>query len=106
MMDGMTVDDQPIAPAKKMPGDSVSFSTFIGVLAAAVFVSFLAVSQGSWMLNMLLVVAYALGSLGFASWLIKWVLAKDAGSTAMKQVSEPIREGSEGFLKTQYTMIF
>lgn len=106
MMDGRAVDDKPLLAGKKMAGDTVPFSTFASVLATAVVVSFLIISQGSWMLNMLLVVSYSGGSLVFASWLINWVLAKDAGTPAMKQVSEPIREGSEGFLKTQYTMIF
>lgn len=106
MMDGHSVDDHPILPSKKMAGDTVPFSTFAGVLATAMVVSFVIISQGSWMLNMFLVVSYSGGSLVFASWLIKWVLAKDDGTPAMKQVSEPIREGAEGFLKTQYTMIF
>jgi inorganic pyrophosphatase len=106
MMDGVPLDDAPIAHNKKQVGDVVPFSTFAGVLVAALFLSFVVIAQGSWVLNMMMVVGYACGGLAFASWLIKWVLNKDAGSAAMRAVSEPIREGSEGFLKTQYTMIF
>lgn len=106
MMDGIPLDDAPVAFSKKQAGDVIPFSTFAGVLITALVFSFLIVSQGSWVLNMLLVVGYAAGSLVFAFWLIKWVLAKDSGTSAMRAVSEPIREGSEGFLKTQYTMIF
>eukprot|EP00658_Telonema_sp_P-2_P082126 TRINITY_DN8604_c0_g1_i4.p1 TRINITY_DN8604_c0_g1~~TRINITY_DN8604_c0_g1_i4.p1 ORF type:complete len:853 (+),score=204.15 TRINITY_DN8604_c0_g1_i4:228-2786(+) len=106
MMDGQPIDDTPLAATKKQLGDTIPFSWFAGVLGGALVFSFLIVSQGSWLLNMFLVLSYAAAGLVFASWLFKWVLAKDSGTPAMRKVSEPIREGSEGFLKTQYTMIF
>lgn len=35
----------------------------------------------------------------------RWVLAKDDGTPEMRKVSDPIREGAEGFLRVQYTAI-
>lgn len=39
-------------------------------------------------------------------WLLCWILDKDQGSRAMQDVSDPIKEGSEGFFITQYGTIF
>lgn len=38
-------------------------------------------------------------------WLSQTVLKCDTGTPEMRQVSDPIREGAEGFLKVQYTAI-
>eukprot|EP00510_Aplanochytrium_minuta_P001902 CAMPEP_0184014398 /NCGR_PEP_ID=MMETSP0954-20121128/5628_1 /TAXON_ID=627963 /ORGANISM="Aplanochytrium sp, Strain PBS07" /LENGTH=728 /DNA_ID=CAMNT_0026294857 /DNA_START=561 /DNA_END=2747 /DNA_ORIENTATION=- len=38
-------------------------------------------------------------------YLSTWVLSKDDGTDAMRKVSDPIREGAEGFLRVQYTAI-
>ncbi|CAE7495582.1 AVPL2, partial [Symbiodinium microadriaticum] len=42
----------------------------------------------------------------FAQWLAGYVFSKDDGTEAMRNVSDPIREGAEGFLKVQYGAIF
>ncbi|KAH9255357.1 V-type H(+)-translocating pyrophosphatase [Batrachochytrium salamandrivorans] len=42
----------------------------------------------------------------FAAYLAAWVLQHDDGTSEMRQVADPIREGAEGFLSTQYTAIF
>ena len=39
-------------------------------------------------------------------WILCWILEKDPGSRAMQEVSDPIREGAEGFFVTQYGTIF
>ena len=39
-------------------------------------------------------------------WMTRWVLRKSEGPRAMREVSEAIREGAEGFLATQYGYIF
>ena len=39
-------------------------------------------------------------------WMLCWILDKDAGSRDMQDISDPIREGSEGFFVTQYGTIF
>ena len=41
----------------------------------------------------------------FSYYLSHWVLAKDEGTQEMREVSNPIREGAEGFLKIQYNSI-
>ena len=54
-------------------------------------------------LSALVVAAF---SLLFCAWLLAWILKHDCGSQAMQDVSEPIKEGSEGFFRTQYGTIF
>ena len=39
-------------------------------------------------------------------WILCWILDKDCGSRAMQDISDPIKEGSEGFFITQYGTIF
>lgn len=41
----------------------------------------------------------------FSVYLSNWVLSKDDGTPEMREVSNPIREGAEGFLRIQYTAI-
>lgn len=41
----------------------------------------------------------------FSYYLSHWVLSKDEGTSEMREVSNPIREGAEGFLKIQYNTI-
>nr|CAD1819012.1 unnamed protein product [Ananas comosus var. bracteatus] len=44
-------------------------------------------------------------SLFFSVFLTKWVLAKDEGPPEMSQISDAIRDGAEGFFRTQYGTI-
>lgn len=39
-------------------------------------------------------------------WMLCWILDKDTGSRPMQDISDPIKEGSEGFFITQYGTIF
>ncbi len=39
-------------------------------------------------------------------WMLCWILNKDQGTRAMQDISDPIKEGSEGFFLTQYGTIF
>ncbi|KAG6575384.1 Pyrophosphate-energized membrane proton pump 3, partial [Cucurbita argyrosperma subsp. sororia] len=41
----------------------------------------------------------------FSIYLTKWVLSKDEGPPEMAQISEAIRDGAEGFFRTQYSTI-
>lgn len=41
----------------------------------------------------------------FSLYLSNWVLSRDVGTAEMREVSTPIREGAEGFLRIQYTAI-
>lgn len=38
--------------------------------------------------------------IGISMWMLCWILDKDCGSRAMQDVSDPIKEGSEGFFIT------
>ncbi len=52
-----------------------------------------------------LIFAISLLSLGVAAWLAVWVLRKDAGTPAMRVISDAIQEGAEAFLRRQYRTI-
>ncbi|KAK8956191.1 Pyrophosphate-energized membrane proton pump 2 [Platanthera guangdongensis] len=41
----------------------------------------------------------------FSAYLTRWVLAKDEGPPEMSQISDAIRDGAEGFFRTQYGTI-
>jgi len=38
--------------------------------------------------------------IAISMWLLCWILDKDQGSRAMQDISDPIKEGSEGFFIT------
>ena len=65
------------------------------------FVSFLPLS---WKILGFVYGAIAFGAIG-SVWLSRVVLAADDGTTEMRAVSDPIREGATGFLNVQYTAI-
>ncbi|CAM6116880.1 unnamed protein product [Calypogeia fissa] len=44
-------------------------------------------------------------SMGLATYLAHWVMAKDEGPPEMVQISDAIRDGAEGFFRTQYGTI-
>ena len=53
----------------------------------------------------LFVLALCAAGLVFSKFLSDWLLAKDNGTPEMRGVSDPIREGSEAFLKVMYGAI-
>jgi Inorganic H+ pyrophosphatase len=50
--------------------------------------------------------SFSIFFMAFSIWLLCWILDKDVGTRAMQDVSDPIKEGSEGFFITQYGTIF
>lgn len=52
-----------------------------------------------------LVFIVCLGCCAYTYWLYKWVMDHPEGTKEMKAVSDPIRAGALGFLKTQYNTI-
>jgi hypothetical protein len=72
--------------------------------AAAVFGAVLLVSlRVSFAVTFVLLAC--LGSFAFAAFLATWVLDKDEGSPDMREISDAIRAGADGFFKTQYGLI-
>lgn len=102
-MYGQVPDDSKMKGTSS--GDRISAGLFFGILISAILVSWFLVAQGSWQVNLIFVFAISFGGLAFAYWLMLWILNIDAGTTQMRAVSDPIREGSEGFLRTQYSAI-
>ena len=45
------------------------------------------------------------GSFAFAAFLATWVLDKDEGSPEMRDISDAIRQGADGFFRVQYGLI-
>src|SRR6201987_5699635 len=52
-----------------------------------------------------LIVACGALSILYAIWAIRSVLAADAGSARMQEISGAVREGAQAYLKRQYTTI-
>src|ERR1700743_2369846 len=52
-----------------------------------------------------LIVACGALSILYAIWAIRSVLASDAGSERMQEISAAVREGAQAYLKRQYTTI-
>ena len=48
-----------------------------------------------------LILVFSIGSLFVAGYLISWVLKKDTGTPAMREISNAIKEGAEAFLRRQ-----
>jgi len=57
-----------------------------------------------WKILLLVYASCAFGALA-SLWLCNVVLSCDDGTTEMRAVSDPIREGAEGFLRVQYSAI-
>jgi H(+)-translocating pyrophosphatase len=92
------------ANAEKMRHVTNLFRTGLGVVAIAICAT-AAVSIPESLPYIGSVVFVCSSALIYVSWLAQNVLDADEGEAAMKNVSEPIREGAEGFLRTQYNAI-
>lgn len=63
---------------------SNSFSNMVAFTALTIAVTFIVISMG----------------------ILGWILDQPTGTRAMKEIADPIKEGSEGFFITQYGTIF
>src|SRR6201982_3787086 len=57
------------------------------------------------MIALWLIVVCGLLAIGYAVWATRSVLAADAGSARMQEISAAVREGAQAYLKRQYTTI-
>ncbi len=55
----------------------------------------------SYDLALPLIFIFSIGSLFVAGYLISWVLKRDTGTPAMREISDAIKEGAEAFLRRQ-----
>jgi K(+)-stimulated pyrophosphate-energized sodium pump len=55
--------------------------------------------------ELILTIGCSIFALGFAVYLAKWVLKHDDGTPRMREISDAIKEGAEGFLSRQYKTI-
>ena len=62
-------------------------------------------TMGAQSVYLVLVLSICLASFLFTLTLTRWIFTKDDQHAAMRVISEAIREGSEGFLKVQYSSI-
>ncbi|CBJ25689.1 vacuolar-type H-translocating inorganic pyrophosphatase [Ectocarpus siliculosus] len=76
-----------------------------GLAATAVATLLLLLLMPSGTKPIILVMGCCSAGILVTGWLSDSVLSKDDGTPAMRAVSDPIKEGAEGFLKVQYTAI-
>eukprot|EP00924_Labyrinthula_sp_SR-Ha-C_P005856 maker-scaffold_14-snap-gene-7.23-mRNA-1 protein AED:0.06 eAED:0.06 QI:0/1/0.83/1/1/1/6/79/802 len=76
-----------------------------GIIGCGVVFTFLLHlnSTSLWFIGVVLTIC-ALGS-AITLYLCAWLLSKPDGTEEMRKISEPIREGAEGFLEVQYSTV-
>src|SRR5262244_2297020 len=62
-------------------------------------------SRGNSMTALWIIVLCGALAIAFAIWAIQSVMASDAGSARMQEISAAVREGAQAYLKRQYTTI-
>jgi hypothetical protein len=75
----------------------------IGVFAApfiAIGLFYLFVSNTTSNMIAFSALSFSVFYIVFSIWILCWILDKDVGTRAMQDVSDPIKEGSEGFFIT------
>jgi len=86
------------AYAKKPPN---MVPVMAGLLGGGLFLSLVFQSYA----HVFIVLSICMYGAVFCYWMRAEILSKDTGSAEMRAISDPIREGSEGFLKVQYGAI-
>ena len=82
------------APPNMMP-------VFAGILGTGVILSLIFQSYA----HILIVISICCYGGAFCYWMHGNIMSKDTGTPEMRAVSDPIREGSQGFLQVQYAAI-
>eukprot|EP00918_Siedleckia_nematoides_P050891 GHVU01111446.1.p1 GENE.GHVU01111446.1~~GHVU01111446.1.p1 ORF type:complete len:422 (+),score=47.26 GHVU01111446.1:220-1485(+) len=77
---------------------------FLAVFAVLFFLIYLG-SPDFATVVILSAIVIALASIAFSMWLLAWILHFDEGTDQMREISEAIRLGSEGFFAVQYGTI-
>ena len=85
------------------------FAVKVGVAAcvpAAILLFATCISSTASTLVAFVTLTISLMFVGISLNMLGWILDKDIGPRSMQEIAEPIKEGSEGFFKTQYGTIF
>ena len=82
---------------------AIDVNKVCGMIALAGLISYI-IFPHNYKTAAVIVSICAMGAV-FSLWLFRFVMSKDPGTQEMREISEPIREGAEGFLKVQYTAI-
>ncbi|CEM16186.1 unnamed protein product [Vitrella brassicaformis CCMP3155] len=90
--------------ALDLPARSTLTITVTGGFFGVLFLLWLICSDFA-IFVVLAAILIAIGAILFSLWLLSWLSAFDEGTVAMREVSEPIREGAEGFFAVQYGTI-
>lgn len=81
----------------------------MGIMASApitILLFYMFVSSTSSTLVAFITLVISLSFIALSLNMLGWILDKDIGPRSMQEIAEPIKEGSEGFFKTQYGTIF
>ncbi len=82
----------------------------LGAMVATPFVAillfYLLISSSTSNIIAFTALVVSLVFITISMWMLCWILDKDQGTRAMQDISDPIKEGSEGFFITQYGTIF
>jgi K(+)-stimulated pyrophosphate-energized sodium pump len=60
---------------------------------------------GTSMIALVIIILCGLAGIGYAVWATQSVMAADAGSARMQEISAAVREGAQAYLRRQYTTI-
>eukprot|EP00871_Galdieria_phlegrea_P002235 jgi/Galph1/3011/GphlegSOOS_G1658.1 len=96
--------NRPHKNRRKRLGSPSSLRITVGFLGSFLFLCCLAFpSEGRLAASFICFVSF--GGFIFSLYLAKWVLSQDEGIDDMRKTSDAIRQGADGFLRTQYGTI-
>ena len=94
-------DKVSVAYSRRYPPPANMLPTLGGILAVGVVLSLLIQSYA----HVILVVSICAYGGVFCHWMRAKILSADTGNDDMRAIADPIRQGSEGFLRVQYEAI-
>ncbi len=75
-----------------------------GPIAIVLFATMVSSSASTSVAFITMVISFFF--IGVSMYILGWILDKDIGPRSMQEIADTIKEGSEGFFKTQYGTIF
>jgi hypothetical protein len=99
--------DDPISDWLLRTYYTINHPSMLGVRAAIIlsplvliFLFWLLISDTTSNVIAFSALVVSLVFMGISMWMLCWILDKDQGTRAMQDISDPIKEGSEGFFIT------